>query len=46
MKKIVDEVKKEYGAEIKKIGNNYYVYRGSSIYDREKRGQRRYRENI
>ncbi|MGB9815927.1 hypothetical protein [Caldisericum sp.] len=38
MKKIIDEIKKEYGSvEIKRIGHNYYVYRVSSIYDREKK---------
>jgi transposase len=38
MKKIVEEIKKEYGpVEIKKIGHNYYVYRVSSVYDKEKK---------
>jgi len=38
MKKIVNEIKNEFGTvEVKKIGHNYYVYKVSSIYDKEKK---------
>ncbi|MEM3873396.1 MAG: hypothetical protein QXE05_12625, partial [Nitrososphaeria archaeon] len=38
MKKIVENAKKEFGAiEIKKIGHNYYIYKVSSVYYKEKK---------
>ncbi|MEM3289978.1 MAG: hypothetical protein QW046_00420 [Candidatus Micrarchaeaceae archaeon] len=47
MKKIVEDAKKEFGAiEIKKIGHNYYIYKVSSVYDKEKKELKRFLENI
>ena len=42
MKKIVDEARSRYGpVEVKKIGNNYYVSRVSSVYDPLKKRARK-----
>ncbi|MGC8497691.1 MAG: hypothetical protein ACP5NL_06835, partial [Thermoplasmata archaeon] len=38
MKNIVEGARKEFGAiEIKKIGHNYYIYKVSSVYDKQKK---------
>ncbi|MEM3509631.1 MAG: hypothetical protein QXN52_10090 [Nitrososphaerota archaeon] len=47
MKKIVEDDRKEFGAiEIKKIGHNYSIYEVSSVYEKEKKGLKRFLEDI